>query len=343
MEGAHTTRPWQLLVVDDDEGLLHLMAETLRREGYGVETTRHGQTAIEWLALNSADLLLLDLQLADLSSVTVIERLREEGTDIPFIAVAGQGDERAAAEMMRGGAMDYLMKDRGLIELLPAIVQRVLGMVERERRLEREVLEISEEERGRIGRDLHDGLGQRLTALEFLCHALARQARTKAPELEGELHDFSRQVREAIKLTRQLSHGLAPISFKSDGLCDALRELTALTNSTETICDFDCDPPRTPTADHTAINIYRIAQEAVTNALRYSQATTIRMRLYEHPGRVELIVEDNGRGFPQPHKNHGGMGLQVMRYRARLIGGRLRITTKPGLGVRISCSAPKSL
>lgn len=125
----------RLLVVDDEEGLRFLMADALQRDGCEVAGVESGRAALDWLKNHTADLLLLDLKLADMPAPTLVQRLRQRGVTLPFIVITGHGDERTAVEVMKQGALDYVMKESGVLELLPAIVRRALSVVDRERKL----------------------------------------------------------------------------------------------------------------------------------------------------------------------------------------------------------------
>ena len=170
-----TAQSPRVLVVDDDEGLLILMAETLRGEEYEVATAASARAAEEALEHQVPDLMILDLKLQDGNGPALVARLQRHRTAVPFVIVTGQGDEKVAVEVMKQGALDYVMKDTGLLDLLPAVVKRALSAVAAEKalgeaqvehkRLEREILAVGERERHSIGADLHDNLGQQLTAL----------------------------------------------------------------------------------------------------------------------------------------------------------------------------------
>src|SRR5689334_6994057 len=124
-----------VLVVDDDEGLLILIEGTLRAEGWNVVSATSGAKALAWRRENSADLLLLDLKLHDMEGRRLIDALAHAGRGLPFIVITGQGDERAAVEMMKRGALDYLVKDVNFIEFLPSVVRRTLDRLADERKL----------------------------------------------------------------------------------------------------------------------------------------------------------------------------------------------------------------
>jgi PAS domain S-box-containing protein len=209
------------------------------------------------------------------------------------------------------------------------------------KRLEADVLNVAEEEQSRFGHDLHDGLGQHLTGIEFMSHVLQQKlAGSGAPEAE-EMEDITRLIREAISHTRDLARGLSPVLLQSKGLAAALQDLAASTTRHMRGIRCSCQALEPlPVVNHeTAIHLYRIAQEAVANAAKHGRASEILISVRELENHLELSIEDNGRGFPNDKsRGTGGMGLRVMHYRAGIIGGTLHITQRPGEGVTVTCS-----
>jgi signal transduction histidine kinase len=205
-------------------------------------------------------------------------------------------------------------------------------------RLEREVLEISEGERRRIGQDLHDGLGQQLTAASMTTNALVGLLKTDSSALAERGEDIGRQLREAIAATRSLSHGLAPVALVDDGLMSALGLLAEGTSRAGGVrCVFEC-PRLVRMADtEVAGHLYRIAQEAVNNALKHAAPSEIRIGLEQRDGWLVLEVDDDGEGFAESGLPNDGIGLRVMRYRVRLLGGVLEIDSAPAGGARVCC------
>ncbi|HTI72300.1 MAG TPA: response regulator, partial [Candidatus Limnocylindria bacterium] len=132
---ADTPPSTYLLVVDDDRGLLRLMERALTREGHVVMTAQSGSEAIETALHSLPALMVLDLKLGDMEGIEVVNRLRGNGSTIPFIVVTGQGDERVAVDMMKRGALDYLVKDFRFQESLPAVVTRGLKQIEQIKKL----------------------------------------------------------------------------------------------------------------------------------------------------------------------------------------------------------------
>lgn len=344
-------KPATILVVDDDEGLLLLMAETLRTEGHTVATAQSGAGALDWLERHSADLMLLDLKMGNVGGEALLRRLRQEESPVPFVVVTGQGDERVAVEVMKQGALDYLMKDAAMLDLLPARVSRALAMLAGEkalaaaqaesRRLEREILATGERERRTIGADLHDGLGQQLTAIELMCAGLKADSARVAPDLTDGLDRMGRMLREAIAQTRFLARGLTPLGDEPDALQIGLAGLAARTDALGRLhCRFQCREPVTGPDRVAAGHLYRIAQEAVNNALKHSGARRLDIRLARKNGTLRLEVSDDGAGLPASAASGRGVGLGVMRYRAGLIGADLTIEAKRSGGVAVRCTLP---
>jgi len=599
-----------ILVVDDDQGLLILIAGILRAEKWNVVTAASGAEALAWLEKNSADLLVLDLQLKDIGGRELVAELSKAGNSVPFIIVTGQGDERVAVEMMKRGALDYLVKDINFLEFIPSVVKRALArladekrlaqaevearesrsltqavlnslaaniaVLDREgniiavnepwqrfarenttsspaktlvgtnylkvcrsaaarqepgaeeilvgilqvmnlrtedysveypcpspakerwflmtvtplskagggvvvshaditsrklaevalreanefgkqiisgaqagiivcdragkiivwnpfmeqlsgyrsadvlskhaldvfpffqgrhrgqvfelalagesveaadipfdnletkkrywatalfapwrdsqqtivgviiavrditdrRRLEAEMLEISDREQQRIGHDLHDGLGQQLTGLEMknflLLEDLAAADLTAGREnLKKQAQQMSAALRECVTTTRALARGLAPVNIKSGGLVDALKQLAHNTRIPGKIeCRFTSQLPQNIDTTQPAGQLYRITQEAVNNALKHAHAEHIQISLTHSGDELRLQIKDDGRGLSKRQKAKPGMGLEVMRHRAHVIGGSLEINSTTGQGVCITCTLP---
>lgn len=211
-------------------------------------------------------------------------------------------------------------------------------MAERER-LEKEILDIGERERQRIGRDLHDSVGQHLTGTAMAGQVLQEKlATSSAPEV-ADANRLVRLLEHAIELTRQLARGLAPIEMTDEGLMDSLRELAAITEERFKIsCHFSGTEPVLIHDSATALHLYRIAQEAVNNAVKHAAASSIVIRLYRDNHAIILDVQDNGLGLPEPLPRGSGMGLRIMRHRAGMIGATFTVHHPSGGGTRIACT-----
>ncbi len=205
--------------------------------------------------------------------------------------------------------------------------------------LERQILDTSEREQRKFGFDLHDGLGQQLTGLSMLSHALSEDLQGHAPALIKQALRLSSGLNATVTQARLLSHGLAPVPLEGDGLMRGLAELAANARRLPGVkCRLHCDPPVELPDVAVATHLYRIAQEAVNNALKHGRASRVDITLTELPGTVELCVKNNGRAMPREKAAHGSLGLQTMRHRAEMIGARLTIQSGKTKGVQITCT-----
>jgi signal transduction histidine kinase len=207
--------------------------------------------------------------------------------------------------------------------------------------LEKEVLEISGREERRIGQDLHDGLGQQLTGAAFLAKALAQKLAAKGVEESGEAATLARHVNDAVAQTHALARGLFPVIDEPGGLLLALQELTDTVESMFGIsCQVTDSPPTLVLDNSVATHLYRIAQEAITNAVKHGRAQHIALSLASDHDRIVLTVQDDGIGFQEAAPKAEAMGLHIMRYRANLIGATLQIEPAKDKGTIVACSLP---
>lgn len=211
--------------------------------------------------------------------------------------------------------------------------------ISRRRRLEKEILEISEREQRRIGRELHDSLGQQLTGIAIISKVLEQKLHRQSLKEAASAKEIAQLVNEAINQTRQLSRGLHPVSMEEDGLMSAMQALAATTQNLFGItCAFRCDNPVAVKDPSTATHVYRIAQEAVTNAIRHGNTKQIQLELSADDNHAELAIENDGRDFPAKIPKGKGIGLQVMSYRAEMVGGVLDVQARAGGGTRVTCT-----
>jgi two-component system, NarL family, sensor histidine kinase NreB len=208
--------------------------------------------------------------------------------------------------------------------------------------LEKQVLEISERERWRIGQDLHDGLGQHLTGIELMVQSLETKVGIVSPDTAKQAARISEHVREAIRQTKSLARGLSPVNLEANGLMSALQELTTTVRDIFRVnVSFN---PRTPVLVNdnvAATHLFRIAQEAISNALKHGSARNVKVELETNNDEISLSVSDDGRGF-SPGTSSSGMGLRIMKYRAGMIAGKVQVQSTAGRGTKVICTAPLS-
>jgi signal transduction histidine kinase len=209
-------------------------------------------------------------------------------------------------------------------------------------RLEKEVLNISEREQRRIGQDLHDGVCQHLTGISLFSRSLQQKLDGKFPGAAREAERITELINDGIEQTRRVTRGLHPVPEDASGLVLALRELSEkVRESTKLPCTFD-SPELMPVPDqNAATHLYRIAQEAVQNALRHSGAKSLAIALASNEDAIQLTVRDDGRGIPEDASGKG-LGLEIMSYRARSIGATLEIRRAEPTGTIISCTLPRN-
>jgi len=203
-----------------------------------------------------------------------------------------------------------------------------------------DMLHISGNERARIGRDLHDSIGQQLVGIAFLSRALSvrLQAREAADaEAAGRIGD---QIELLIADMKRIVKGLLPVDVMDKGLVVAVARLAHETGQLHGIdCEFECaDEEACRIADNAmATNLYRIVQEALGNAVKHARGVTrVRISIDVQDGVGMLAVEDDGSGIPEK-REHAGMGLKIMRYRAALAGGSFSVSPRDGGGTRVEC------
>ncbi|HEV7633112.1 MAG TPA: PAS domain-containing protein [Steroidobacteraceae bacterium] len=223
----------------------------------------------------------------------------------------------------------------------PRIVVVVNDITER-KLLERQVLQVATREQQRIGGDLHDGLGQQLTGIALMLKSLLPRLTRAGGDVQGEMEEIIALVNDAIDSTRSLARGLSPVRAGRDGLLMGLEELVSKTFERYKVrVSLDYSLPQTPDFDDdTATHLYRIAQEALGNAVRHGKASRVAITLALESGQVNLIVCDNGGGFDRRVTAGAGMGLKIMRFRAQMIGGDLVVESEPGAGSTIRCHCP---
>jgi PAS domain S-box-containing protein len=195
------------------------------------------------------------------------------------------------------------------------------------KRLEQEILDVSGRERQSIGRDLHDGLGQELTGVALMLRGLGSQVQERCPQALGSINEIIALVNQSIENARSLARGLLPVRAEAGGLATALRELASRSRDLYGMeVNFRAEVWPALYLDETdASHLYRIAQEALTNAARHGRATRVDIFLLVVRSTFSLYITDNGEGFCTPMSPYKGMGLKIMKYRAGMIGAKFEI------------------
>jgi signal transduction histidine kinase len=236
------------------------------------------------------------------------------------------------------GGRHWLITTFPMVERNGRKLHGLAGIDITQRRLvEQELLNVSDAERNRIGGDLHDGLGQYLTGISCLSAALRDRLQTQHRPEAGDAATIAGLVQEAIAQTRALARGLCPVQLETSGLESALEDLTYQVQRLHGIeCQFK-SRGMVAVDTTTALHLYRIAQEAITNAVKHAAPRRVVVTADFAAETRTLTIEDDGSGF-DPNVEHGpSSGMNMMPYRAAMISGTLTVVSRPGAGTRVEC------
>ncbi|HYD94496.1 MAG TPA: histidine kinase [Noviherbaspirillum sp.] len=348
-----------LLHVEDNADDADLLRAELEAAGLELRYTRVETAAAiqEALATGRCDAVVTDFNLPSFDAYGVLGLLRESGRDIPLIVVSGFIGEMEAVALMKAGANDYVMKDN-LARLAPAIMREIEEAALREQRRQaqrdleesqRQLQELSaflqqvrEEERTRIARELHDELGQALTALRIDLNWLDEKLPARDQKISDKLAAMAALLNRTVDAIRRISEDLRPGMLDDLGLAAAIEHHAAkFAEQTGIRCDLAMNRDHFDLDDQAATALFRVLQESLTNVARHSGATEVTIRLQELDNEILLIVKDNGCGLPEPcpgrKKTYGLLG---MNERMKLLGGMLDISSNPGNGTRVEASIP---
>ncbi|HEX3988501.1 MAG TPA: PAS domain S-box protein [Verrucomicrobiae bacterium] len=225
-------------------------------------------------------------------------------------------------------------------ELSKANSQLQAAMKER-RRLEHELLEITDKERRSIGLNLHDDLGQKLTGIALMCKGLQVQLDRRNAEGAAEAGRIHALIQETMKQTRNISHDLITSEFQEQDLASAMEGMVARVQRTFNVaCRFHCETAAPEFESNAVSQLYKITQEAVTNAVKHGKAKNVEIRLAKGGNQFHLSIHNDGAPFPSVVNKNGGLGLRIMSYRAHLIGGSLDVKPGESEGAIVTCSLP---
>ena len=206
------------------------------------------------------------------------------------------------------------------------------------KRIEKEILEITQEEQRRFGSQLHDGLCQELTGILMFAKSLTQKMEKENRLDVAELKKITDLLREAISEARNTARGLYPGDMEGTSLMHSLQELTSNTQSSSGVsCRFHCPEPIVIDDNDVATHLYRIAQEGISNAVLHGKAQLIELSFTRNEGSINLTLKDDGAGFTYDPRSSKGIGLKIMKYRAHMMGGTFRIEPNSPRGVILRC------
>ncbi|HEX5034587.1 MAG TPA: sensor histidine kinase, partial [bacterium] len=241
-------------------------------------------------------------------------------------------------------AQKVLRESLSPIELVQVGLREAVASLQAEilerRRIEKEVLEISQKEQRRFGAELHDGLCQKLVGISMLFHSLLAQERRAGTPGLGEWEKIAGLIDESAKQARDMAHGLFPVDLQADALMLSLKALAEkLSQGNGVACRFHCPESILIADNNVATHLFRIVQEATSNSRKHGEANQIDIVMVKKNGNVELSIKDNGTGKLKAD-GASGIGIQIMKYRARMIEAKLEFRRAEPLGTWLVCTFP---
>ena len=350
-----------ILVVDDVAMNREIIAAQLEKSGYVPLVAHSGQEAVELAETAHPLLILLDVVMPGIDGFETCRRLkqREATRDIPVIFMTARTSTDDKIEGFRVGAVDYVTKPINAEEVATRVethlkldalrqeqaaqnrrLREEIAAREQEMRSKRE--EAREDERKHIARELHDELGQHLSAIRLELSFVRMRWGMDNPELQKKVQSVQASIDGVIFLVRDLVARLRPVVLDL-GIASALEWLTCeFRTSSGVKCDLqideqvgDLDPWQTNT-------VFRLVQESLTNVGRHARAHAVQVSLKRQPAGYVLIVRDDGLGFDPAKIDIKSLGIQGMRERAQMLGGQLDLQTQPGAGTTLVVTFPIS-
>ncbi len=335
-----------ILIVDDDSTSRYTLEAILDGQGYNLQMAEDGFAALEKVKTLQPDLILLDVMMPKMDGFEVCRRLRSTPSlaEIPILLLTALDDNASRLRGIESGADDFLTKpiDRQELRARVRTITRLnryhtlLEQRESLREMAQKMVAAQEQERQRISRELHDELGQALTA-----HLISlRLLRDELPsQMQDRLDTLIADTTETLDKMRKLAQDLRPpvldtldLSSALETYCQEYSERLHLT------IHFEAEPIP-PVSDVVGITFYRFLQEALTNVIRHARASQVWVELFIENKVATLTIQDNGQGFSEAVKTEG-IGIQGMRERLTIAGGSLTLHSTPGRGTIISASLP---
>src|SRR5579863_1055914 len=314
--------PFDLLILDADLKVTYANASAMR--SYGAPPGSLLGTSALWLTPTSA------LQLDAYARALQGSSFHDEAVEVVSLERGSRWFE-VDVQPLRGIG--------GVIGLVVLSIE----VTERRKRQEQEILDVAGRERRGIGRDLHDGLGQELTGVALMLRGLAGRVQERFPEAAASIQEITDVVNRSIENARSLARGLHPVR-DTGGLAPALQELASRSRD---LYGLEVDvrwevSPEVHFSEPDANHLYRIAQEAITNAARHGHASRVEIALSAARHAFLLCVSDDGEGLPKPKAPYTGMGLNIMKYRAGMIGAKFEIVSRKPRGTVVRVTGEQS-
>jgi len=325
-DGAEVLRP-VLSQVDESDGQLRRL-----REDFGQESVRAGDGPVGRVWASGAVKVVTDVRSEPAYAAAAAAGMKS-AVVFPVLV------DRSAVAVFECFSREPVETGLQLVDLVRAVGLE-LGLIVHRKRLQEDYAEAIWKQQKETAQEFHDDIGQRLTGLGLLGRSLTEKLRS-SPHMNVASR-LSDGIDETLQRMRQLVRGVFPVPLDAAGLMAALSEMTSMVSADCGIpCRFDCPKEVLIEDNRVAMHLYRIAQEAATNAVRHARPGHVRVLLEDTPAELRLEVWDDGRGMSDPADRKEGSGLRIMRYRAAAIAARLVITSGEGRGTRVQCHVPK--
>lgn len=359
-----------VLIVEDTPASLQLLSDLLTHAGYSARRARDGKIALLSAQAQPPDLILLDVRMPDIDGYEVCRRLKADvrTRDVPVIFLSALRETEDKVLAFQLGAADYISKPFQPDEVLARVHTHVelrrlrVGLEDRVRERTAQFLaadqqlresqaqleklagflqSVREEERTRIARELHDELGQALTVLRIDLNWLRNKCCSMEPGIVDKLASAYTLVERTVDALRRISEDLRPAMLDDLGLAAALEHhVDTFAERTGIDCHLAMNREEFELDERVATTIFRLVQESLTNVARHADADRLSVDIEETPEGMRVVIADNGRGFAAaPGTN--AFGLIGMRERARMLGGRVEVTSMPGAGTRVEAWLPR--
>ncbi len=357
------------ILIADNEAAVRELRKLLEREKLDFTISSDEEEVWLRLRLSRYDILFLSEEMKSSGDQEMMAAVRNIYPYIKVILLTGNPDIESATRAIRGGAFDYIKKPCEKEDILRAVrnALEVISLDEENKRLLIEnlkyqeqledivqertealdllsgrIIEIQEEERMRISREIHDDLGQSLIALKLSLQSETAALKNTSEEFRSGFAGIINYLNQIIEKSRRLSHNLSPIALESLGLSAAIRSLAEQINRDGRYRIFlDLDDLQDFFESDWNINVYRIVQESLTNIVKHSGATEIIIEAEKISRGLRICIKDNGKGFDPSSDSTAGIGLHIMNQRARITGAELHIRSSSGNGTEVCLELKK--
>ena len=307
------------------------------------------EAGITLLQKKPIDILLLDLSLPDSFGLKGFQRIKQLFPQLAIVILTGLSNNDIATDALKSGAQDYLLKgafEPAVLEktILYAYERHQLNLVLKKNKQEmiNAILQGQEEERKRIARDLHDGLGQILAGVNMHVVALKKYLDTLPDKGKNIYNTIANLTHQAVNETRLISHNLSPNSLQKFGVIKAIGELVHNLNQLDNTLKLEViENIKDKRFDEKIeVTIYRLLQEIISNTLKHAQAEKLIIHIEKEKGAINLITKDDGKGMVKQNEQNNGLGLTSIKTRVEYLQGHLEIDTELNKGVQYHISIP---